>query len=92
MDPSICFSRDPKALRAQVGAWLVKEELVVGQFMTPEFWCWPVVSRVMHDQLGIHQHTGHRLRLNRTVMNVLGSQLCTTSLVECLSLMGVRCR
>ena len=73
VDFSVCFSRDPKSCHAQVGAWLVKEELVVGLFMTPELWCWPAISRVMYGWLGIYQHTGHRLRFDGTVVSTLRS-------------------
>ena len=70
-DPSIFFSRDPKARRAWVGASFFKEELVVGLVVTPELW--PIVSRVAYDRLGIHQHMGHRLKFDRTVVNALRS-------------------
>ena len=36
VDPLGCFLRGPKVRRAQVGAWLAKEELATGLFVTPE--------------------------------------------------------
>ena len=83
VDPSVYFLRDPKACCAPVGAWLVKEELVVGLFVTPELWCWPTISRVLYCQLGIHQHTGHRLRFDGTVVNDLRIAQLPWSTVYC---------
>ena len=73
VDPSVCFLRGPKARRARVDAWLAKEKLAVGLFVTFELWSWPAVPRVVCDRLGIHQYTGHRLRFNETMVNALGS-------------------
>ena len=53
VDPLVYVFRDPKAHHAHVSAWLVKEELVVGLFVTLELWHWPVISRVLHSRLGI---------------------------------------
>ena len=89
VDPSVCFSRDPKAHRARVGAWLLKEELAVGLVVTPKLWRWLVVSKAVYSWLGLHQHTGHCLKFGGTMVNALGSQLRTASLVGCLSLVGV---
>ena len=92
VDPSVCFLRGPKVRHAWVGAWLAKEKLAIGLFMTLELWCWSTISRVVCSQLGIHQQTGHYLRFNGTMVNALRSWLCTASLVGCLSLVGVWCR
>ena len=89
VDPSLFFLRDPKAHHAEVGAQLLKEELVVGLVMTSELWLCPAISRAEYDRLGIHQHTSHRLKFDGTMVNALGSRLHTTSLVGCLSLVGV---
>ena len=45
VDPSVCFLRGPKVHRARVDAWLAKEELAVGLFVTPELWRWLFVTR-----------------------------------------------
>ena len=89
MDPTVFFSRDPKACRARVGAWLVKEELAVDLFVTPELWRWPAISRVLYGQMAIHQHMGNRLRFDGTVVNTLGSQRRIASVVGYLLLVGV---
>ena len=71
--PLICFSRGPNVRRSRIGAWMAKERLALGLFVTPEVWRWPAVSRVTCGRLGIHQHTGHYLRFDKTVVNALGS-------------------
>ena len=45
VDLSVCLPRGPIACHARVGAWLAKEELAVGLFMTSELWHWSSVAR-----------------------------------------------
>ena len=75
VDPSVFFSRDPKARRAQVGAWLLKKELAVNLVVSLELLQQPTISGAAYGQIGIHQHVGHRLKLDGNVANALGSQL-----------------
>ena len=38
VDPPVCFLRGPKVYHARVGAWLAKEELAAGLFVTSKLW------------------------------------------------------
>ena len=89
VDLSVCLSRNPKAWRARVGAWLLKKELAISLVITPELLHWPAISGAAYDRLGIYQYLGHRLKYDETVENALGSQLRTTFWVGYLLLVEV---
>ena len=78
-----------KSCRALLGASLAKEKLVAHPFVALELWCWPTISRVVYDWLGIYQHTSHCLRFNGAMANALGSLLHTASLVDRLLFVGL---